>query len=422
MPAREIRESQLPNDVDAEEAVLGSILIDSDAIMSVKPLLTSSDFFRERNGWVYAAMLECNKQDMAINQITVASRLEDKSQLEEIGGPAYLSYLVSRVPTPLHAEAYAEIVRRTSARRRLIDTGGRIAALGFEGEWPEESVVRAKSLLDNLAAGAEGMDFRHIMLGLEADSGSEEVGYVPTGFAKLDRLLLGGLPKQGLAVLAGETTVGKSATGLAVCQNAAAKGYDVAIVSLEMSERQLVSRMQYSLAGVDRYNIRYEDEEKLQDAKGVLYGQSIWIYDKASTSFDEIRSRVLSHKLKHGIDLLLYDYIGLESGVKAESEVLRRAAVTRTLRALAKDINAAVLAISPLSRDAGTGRRKLSRLAWTAELEYHPDVIMFLEQMVENGKPVDGKLELDVIKQRTGRAGVKVSLGFNRSWQRVKEL
>lgn len=420
----------LPHDIDAEEAVLGSVLIDPDAIVLIQPVLKPGDFYRERNGWVYGACLAVLADGGGINQVTVAARLDTQGKLEDVGGPAYLSYLISRCATPFHVEHYAGIVADRAIHRRLVEVGGTIAGYGYQaGILADEALARAKQALDALLKGTDLRGPVHISELL--DRKIEPVDQVLTGFSQMDHITRGGFPRASLTVLAGETTVGKTALALSMCGGAAKRNYQVLIVTLEMSERQLTQRLQYSAAGVDVYNIRgLEDDRKLQEAAARLRDRPIWIYDPKGESFDQIQATVIAHQLRYGLDFLLYDYIGLESGVQAQNETLRRASVVRDLRALAKEADAAVLAVSPLSRPGGMGSdRKLSRLAWTSELEYHPDMIMFLEPAVDTDPmlagrktEVPGHVDLDIVKQRTGQAGVKVRFKFDKSTQRIVQV
>lgn len=412
-----MNDNLLPHEIEAEECVLGSILLDPEVLPQVCAKIKPQDFYRERNGWIFQA---CIKTGEATDQITVASELVNISRLEDIGGPAYLSYLVSRTPTPFLAPEYADMIRRSSLRRRLIEAGGKIAGFGYAEAWPDEALAKSKDLLDNLMIASEHKGFRHVSVSLNEKA--TQTVRVKTGFKCLDEAFLGGIPKGTLTVIAGETTVGKTAFSLSACRNAAAAGHSVGIVTLEMSERDLVKRLLYSDARVDSYNLRQEDYSKLERAKERLSEMGIWIYDPSGDSFDEIRSKVVAHSLREGLDLVLYDYIGLEAGVEAANEVLRRSAVVRKLRALAKEIDTAVLAITPLSRATDPHKRKLSRLAWSAELEYHPDAIGFLEQVIDGaGKPVPDKLTLDIQKQRTGRSPFTVALHFDKATQRIWE-
>ncbi len=419
----------LPHDIEAEEAVLGSLLIDPDALALVAPILKAGDFYRERNGWIYSACGEVDKAGGAINQITVSARLDVNGKLQDVGGPAYLSYLVSRCATPFHAEHYAGIVADRAIHRRLIEVGGVIAGYGYQaGLLASEALAKAKEALDTLLQKTDIRGPVHISELLTRRI--EPVDQVLTGFSQVDHVTRGGFPRSSLSVLAGETTVGKTALALAMAGGAAKREYQVLIVTLEMGEMQLKQRLQYSAAGVDVYNIRgLEDDHKLQEASTRLSNRPLWIYDPKGEGFDQIRATIVAHKLRYGLDLLLYDYIGLEQGVQAQSETLRRAAVVRALRAMAKEIDAAVLAISPLSRPSGMAtERKMSRLAWTSELEYHPDMIMLLEpafdvdEVTKVKREVPGHVDLDVVKQRTGKAGVKVRFKFSKETQRMVQV
>lgn len=422
-------DSLLPRDTDAEEAVLGSIFLDSDLIGELGTVLQPGDFYREKSAWIYQACLDLHKQGAHADQITVAHYLADRGQLDEIGGPAYLSYLVARVPTPFLGEHYAELVHRTALQRRIIDMGGRIAALGYQGILPDEALARARAMVDGLVTETDSAGFVHISdchpIAKTDEEATEASEHIPTGFQGLDKGFKGGLPRGSMTLIAGETTVGKSAFSLAICRGIAKHGFNVGIITLEMTTRQVYNRLKYSRAGVDSYNIRSDDYAKLDEAVTYLDGQPIWLYSPMGASFDQIRGKVIRQKLRYGMDALLYDYIGLEAGVKAENEVLRRAAVVRQLRALSMEADLALLAVTPLSRDGGQNKSKLSRLAWTSELEYHADVVGFVFPVLDQAtkKPVEPtQIRFEIEKNRVGIAKWYVDYRFDKATQRIWEI
>jgi len=250
-----------PHDLDAEEAVLGSLLIDPEAIFKVVTLLKADDFYRvvtllkaddfyrEKNRWTYESCFQLYDRKEAINQITVAHELARKQQLEAAGGAAYLSNLVSQVPTSVHAEYYADIVRRLSTMRRLISASNQIAAIGYESPPDSDDALnRAEGILFGLRYGQSQRDFVHIREVLdryfeESSMAQHPEGYlphIPTGFADLDKIL-GGMQRSDMVVLAARPSLGKTSLALNIARNAAMDhGAKVALFSLEMSKMELV--------------------------------------------------------------------------------------------------------------------------------------------------------------------------------------
>jgi len=257
-----VTEKLLPHDIDAEEAVIGSLLIDGDAIFKIATYLGPEDFYREKNQWVYEACFSLYERSEVIDQLTVSHELERRQRLEAVGGPAYLSHLISIVPTSVHIEHYSQIVHRMSLMRRLINAGEQIKALGYEAG-PDVDVTfgRAEDILFRLRHGHRPRDFVPIREILdryfeESEFRPFEGEVVYSGFAALDDIL-GGLRRSDMIVLAARPSLGKTSLALSIARNAAVKqGAHVAIFSLEMSRYQLALRLIASEAGVDTKRLR----------------------------------------------------------------------------------------------------------------------------------------------------------------------
>jgi len=282
-----------PNDNDAEEAVLGSLLIDGSAIFQVADFLAPSDFFFENNRWVYESCLELFKRDESINQITLAQELSRQRKLENVGGAAHLAYLVSVVPTSLDIEHYGRIVYRLSVMRQLIAAGQSITGIGFEaGPDVEDSLARAESALFKLRRGQTTGDLTHIRQVLdkyfETETGAEDdkaarLPSIPTDFTSLDNIL-GNFQRSDLVILAGRPSMGKSALALNIARNAAVDHRaTVAVFSLEMGRDSLVSRLLSAESGINARSLRLgqhsAEETKIIDATGVLSEAPIYIDD-----------------------------------------------------------------------------------------------------------------------------------------------
>ncbi len=441
----------LPHDVDAEEAVLGSLLIDPEAIISVSLALKTEEFYRERNGWIYGASLALYEKGEAINQITVAHRLSQDGRLEEIGGPAYLSYLVSRVPTPFHVEHYGQIVHRTAFMRRLIDAGGRIAAVGYEARDDVETALsRAEEVLFALSSGRPQRDLVHIRQLLDRYfeetglGGHEPEGHLPhieTGFIDLDKILGGGFQRSDLTILAARPSLGKTSLALNIAQHAAVKhGARVAIFSLEMSKEQVVQRLLCSQARVDSQRLRQgflneEEERRIIEATGILSEAPIYVDDSPVIKVVEMRSKTRRLYNEVGVDLIIVDYLGLVTGGNFENRVQEISYISRSLKALAREMEAPVLAVSQLSRAVETRSPhtpQLSDLRDSGSIEQDADVVLFIyrddvyyteEEWSKHSRDdyPKGRAEIRVAKHRNGPLG-QLYLRFDEKTARFDSL
>ncbi|MDP3062471.1 MAG: replicative DNA helicase, partial [Chloroflexota bacterium] len=355
-----------PHDIDAEEAVLGSLLIDSDAILKVAPFLKPEDFYRDRNRYCYEACISLFNRNEALNQVTVAHELDLKGRLDELGGPAYLSHLVAIIPTPLHAEHYGRIVNRTSTLRKLIQAAGEIVGMGYEGAADIEALLgRAEDVLFRVRAGQPSRAFVSLREVLDqyleeraADIGPLERGGMPviSGFESLDQAL-GGLQRSDLIILAARPSLGKSSLALSIALHAARAGAVAGIFSLEMSREQVAMRLLSCVAGVDGHRLRLgllsePEERKVNDAVGDLSELPIYIDDTPLQTIVEMRSKARRlHLERKGLDLLVVDYLQLVTGSsRTDNRVQEIGEITRALKGLARDLHCVVLAASQLSR------------------------------------------------------------------------
>ena len=385
-----------PHDELAEESVLGSLLIDGDAILRI-PYLKQEEFYRERNRWAYEACLALFERSEGINQVTVAHELASRGRLEEMGGAAVLSHLVAGVPTSVHIEHYARIVNRTATMRNLIEAATDIAALGYQEDADTDGTLsKAEDLLFNIRAGRETRGFVSVRQVLDkymedtaSITGPLERGSAPvqTGYVDLDRLL-GGLQRSDLIILAARPSFGKSTLALNMARNAAGSGAVVGIFSLEMSREQLVLRLLASEASVDSHRLRLgvhrrDEEQRLADSIGALSDLSMYIDDSPLQTIAEIRSKSRRlHMEQGGIDLLIVDYLQLMQGVgRQNNRVQELSDITRSLKGMARDLNVPLIAISQLSRATehrATHRPQLSDLRDSGSIEQDADVVVFI--------------------------------------------
>ena len=444
-----------PHDIDAEESVNGSLLIDGRAIYEVAVILQPEDFYTEANRFIYNACLALyrrpNKAE-AINQITVAQELERTGRLSQCGGAAYLSHLISAVPTSLDIEHYARIVYRLSVMRQLISASDRIAGIGFEAEPdPNAALDRAEDVLFKLRR--EGStDFVHIKNILdryfEEPATPETIGFqaIPrlySGLTGLDEFL-GGFQRSDLIILAGRTSMGKTSLALNIARNAAVEqGACVPVFSLEMFRETLVQRLISGETNIDSRRIRLgqnsdEEERRIMEAIGKLSEAQIFIDDSPQLKVSELRSKARRLHYQHNLDMVVVDYLQLVQGeARAENRVQEVSYISRSLKALARELKVPVIAVSQLSR-APMFRKdhapQLEDLRESGSIEQDADLVIFIyreeayyktpEEWLQEHKQQNPDLELEdfprgvadivIAKNRNGPiGGVKVRFHHN---------
>jgi len=388
-----------PHDSDAEESVNGSLLIDGAAIYKIATFLQQSDFYTEQNQWIYGACLSLYHRSEAINQITVAQELARQGRLEACGGAAYLSRLISIVPTSLDIEHYAQIVYRLSVMRHLINAAGQIEAIGYAAD-PDVSLSlsRAEDILSKLRRGQSPQDFIHIRHVLdkyfettphpEAEGYPQEpLPYALSGFIGLDEFL-GGFQRSDLVIIAGRPSLGKTSLALSIARNAAVEqGACVALFSLEMAREPLVLRLLASESGVNSRRVRLglhteEDERRIMDATGILSQAPIYIDDTPQLRVAEMRSKARRLHYECSINLIIVDYLQLMQGDgRGENRVQEISYISRSLKALARELNVPVLAVSQLSRAVewrALHIPQLSDLRESGSIEQDADVVLFI--------------------------------------------
>ena len=388
-----------PHDIDAEEAVIASLLVDTEAILEPDVLkLGPEDFFREKNAWVYEACRVLWDRSESINQITVAHELARRGRLEEAGGTAYLSQLVTELPTSVGVRHYAGIVLRDATYRRLIDAAGRIAQMAYQGGADLADVLaRAESLVAAVRQGETLRDFVHIKELLTGywDSAAAGTGAVAsqaravtTGFMDLDTLLTPGLKRGDLIVVAARPSLGKTSLVLNFAKNAAERqSATVAFFSVEMAADQLVQRLLAMESGVDSTRLAFghhsdRDEAKISQAVGVLSELPVYFDDSATLTVAEMRSKARRLHMERGLDLVVVDYLQLmHSGLRNENRVQEVSHISRSLKELARDLDVPVVACSQLSRAPearSTHVPQLSDLRESGSIEQDADVVMFI--------------------------------------------
>lgn len=404
-----LRDRLPPQDIEAEEAVIGSLLIDNAAFLKVAAFLKPEDFASERTRVCYEACQALFDRSAAINQVTVANQIGLKGQLENIGGAAYLTHVLLKVPTSAHIEHYARIVQRTALMRRLIDAADGIASIGYDASPDvEASLTHAEDLLFKLRIGKGDRGFiqlkkildEYLAEKTERANRPDAPSFIPTGFFDLDKLL-GGLQRSDLIILAARPGLGKSALALNIAYHAAKQGgANVAVFSLEMGKEQLVDRLISGITKIDTGRLRqfrqgqggFSEEDALMAAIGELSEVPIWIDDTPMSTVVEMRSKARRLHMEEGLDLIIVDYLQLMGGGGggySNNRVQEVSEISRSLKGMARDLDVPVLALSQLSRaveNRPNHRPQLSDLRESGSIEQDADIVMFIYREDQNMK------------------------------------
>lgn len=424
-----------PQDVEAEISALGSLMLDKDAIYRVMDYLNAKDFYKPTHHTIYSAMLDLSDKREPIDVLSVTSRLRELGKLEEIGGSAYLATLINSVPTASHVDNYAAIVRKKRLLRDLIDASHHIAQLGYnEAENVEILIDEAEQKIFGIAKDSLRQEFFAVKDALEEAWERIEMIHrdrdtlrgVTTGFKDLDDVL-GGLQRSNLVVLAARPSLGKTSLALDFARNAARLKHPVGFFSLEMSREELVDRLIAAEAGVDLWRLRTghlrsdgddNDFVRLQDAMAKLSDLPLFMDDTAAPTVMELRAKARRLQAEKKLDLVVVDYLQLIRGHSSfESRVQEVSEISRSLKAMAKELNVPVLAVSQLSR--GVEMRpssvpKLSDLRESGSIEQDADVVMFIyrEDKVRENTDRKNIAEIQIAKHRNGPTG-KIELYFH---------
>lgn len=434
-----------PQNIDAEKSILGAVLLDKDAIIKIADILAPEDFYDNRHGLIFQAIVMLFNKRMPIDIITLSEILESTDQLDKVGGSSYLADIVNQTPSAANIVHYAQIVRDKAVLRRLITTGSEITELGYVEEddlsetldKAEQSLfsVTQKSLKNKFTAIkdilTEAFD-RIDKIHKDKDKGA--IRGVASGFKDLDNLT-SGFQNSDLIILAARPSMGKTSLALNLAENAAIEEkIPVAVFSLEMSKDQLVDRLLSSQAGVDSWKLRTgnlsdEDFPKIGYAMGVLSEAPIFIDDAAGANIMEIRAKARRMQMEHGLGLIIVDYLQLMSGHSKSSEgnrVQEISEISRGLKGLARELNVPIIALSQLSRNVehrDDKRPQLSDLRESGSIEQDADIVMFIyrDDYYNSDSDRKGVTELLVRKHRNGPTG-NVDLFFNPAQMRFSNL
>ncbi|MBU7007516.1 replicative DNA helicase [Phosphitispora fastidiosa] len=432
-----------PQNLDAEQSVLGAMLIDKEAVVKAVQVLTPDDFYRDANGHIFEAAANLFNRNEAVDLITLSEELKQSGQLDQVGGVSYVAGLANSVPTSANVEHYARIVLEKSLLRRLISVSTRITQMGYEGEEDTEALLdRAEQMIFELAQRKSRSGFAHLksilmetferIEFLHQNKGG--ITGVPSGFADLDKLTSGFQPSD-LVIVAARPSMGKTALCLNIAQYASLrKELPVAVFSLEMSREQLVTRMLCAEAMVDQQKVRTgqladKDWQQLTMAAGPLARASLFIDDTPGITPMEMRAKCRRLKAEHGLSLIVIDYLQLMQGGRKRTENRQQeiSDISRSMKMLAREIQAPVIALSQLSRAVEQRQDKrpmMSDLRESGSLEQDADIVMFIyrdEYYHPEDSEKKGQAEIIVAKQRNGPVG-SVDLGFMKEYTKFVNL
>ena len=430
-----------PQNISAEQATLGSILLEKDSILNCVEILQCEDFYKSAHQIIYKCALELFEKNQAVDLVTLTEELQKKKQLDEVGGASYLATLMSSVPTAANVFYYARIVEEKAILRKLINHATQIVSMGYE-EQEEARVLLDKA--ENLIFDVSQQKLKNFFTPIKDlltesfekiedlyHSGNFITG-VPTGFIQLDELTTGFQPSE-LIIVAGRPSMGKTAFCMNIAQFAAIQHkVPVAVFSLEMSKSQIVQRMLCSEARIDTHALRRgmmpeEDWPKLSLAAGRLSAAPIFIDDSAGISPLEIKAKARRLKAQYDLGLILIDYLQLiQTGLRVENRQQEISQISRSLKGLARELNIPVVAVSQLSRAVelrSNQRPRLSDLRESGALEQDADVVAFIyrEEYYKPKSSKKGIAEVIISKQRNGPTGT-IELAFLKEYTRFENL
>jgi len=420
-----------PHSEDAEVSVLGALLLDKDAIISVAEFLTSEDFYDERHNRIFECVLKLYEDRVPIDVLTVSEKLKEIKWLKKIGGTTYLAEIANRVPTAAHVEHYGKIVKDQATKRSLMTAASKLVELSMdESLAASELLDKAESEVFSLTQYHSKQSFTSVKTTLadsfdrldELHKDDSGLRGVPTGFADLDNMLAG-MQKSNLLILAARPGVGKTTLAVNIAQFLTVnKKRAVGMFSLEMSREELVDRLLVGQADIDAWRLKTgkldeDDFTKLSNAMGELAEAPLFIDDTPGLSILEMRTRARRLQVEHGVDLLIVDYLQLAKSRNLENRVQEVSEISQGLKNIARELKIPVLALSQLSRaveQRGTKRPMLADLRDSGSIEQDADVVMFLWR---DNADDNENIFLDIAKHRNGPLG---QISFHFRGDRIK--
>lgn len=432
-----------PNNIEAEQAVLGAMLMKKSAVADAAELLHGDDFYRNAHQIVFDTMIKMSASNTAVDIVTLSEQLEKDNMLEKVGGPAFIAGLANSVPSAANVVYYAQIVREKADLRNLLNAASDISAMAFDGSEDVPTILdQAEKRIMDVSSRHTSGDFAHtssiVMDSFELINKIHEaqggLTGIPCGFKDLDKLT-SGLQASDLILVAARPSMGKTAFTLNIAANVAIRAKKtVAFFSLEMSKTQLVQRMLCSEGGIDSQLMRVgdlpnDDWQRLLSVGDVISRAPLYIDDTAGIQVNELRSKARRLKSQHGLDLIIIDYLQLMQGSGSKGGDNRQAEIaeiSRSLKALARELNVPVIALSQLSRSVESRQIKrpmLSDLRESGSLEQDADIVMFLyrEDYYEPETANKNITEVIVAKHRNGPVDT-VKLFFQKQFTRFNDL
>ena len=434
-----------PQDIEAEQSVLGSLLIDKDAIVKIADIIAVEDFYRKSHEMIFKAILELYQKNEPIDLLTVSSHLKEKKEFKEIGGMSYLTTLMNFVPTASNVVYYAKIVNQKKVLRDLISASHEINSLAYEEHKNiDELLDEAEKKIFGVSQTSLIQEFQHIKPHLaeaferfdRLHKGDEVWRGIPTGFSDLDKILAG-LQNSDLIILAARPSLGKTSLALDIARNAAIiEKVPTGVFSLEMSKQQLIERFISAESGVDMWRLRSgqlsdeakdSDFDRIGEALGRLSAAPIYIDDAASPNVLQIRTMARRLQAEKGLGLLIVDYLQLMQGTgRVENRTQEVSDISRSLKGLARELNIPIVAVSQLSRAPemrSDAIPKLSDLRESGSIEQDADVVLMIYREDKVKKDTERKniAEIRIEKHRNGPTGM-VELYFNENCVSFKNL
>ncbi|MCH7882844.1 replicative DNA helicase [Patescibacteria group bacterium] len=423
-----------PQNIEAEMSVLGALMLDSNAVFKIVDLLKPQHFYRENHRVIYETAMELAERREPIDVLSLSNRLKEKNHLEAIGGKSYLADLVNAIPSAAHINHYAEIVHKKGALRELLEAAQHISELGYREEEDVDVLLdEAEKKIFSISQTSLRQQFLPVGSALaeaweridRLHKSKGEIRGMPTGFAELDNILAGFQPSD-LIILAGRPSMGKTALALDIARNAAVNHQiPVGIFSLEMSSQQLVDRFIAAEAHIDSWKLRTgrlsaeeDDFTRVRQAMEKLSKAPIYIDDEASNTILQMRAMARRLQAEKGLGLIVVDYLQLmQPRVHIESMVQQITEISRSLKALARELNIPVLALSQLSRAVEQRHPpipRLSDLRDSGSIEQDADVVMFIYREDRYKQSSDRINQVDILiqKHRNGPLG-QITLYFN---------
>ncbi len=429
-----------PQNIEAEINLLGAILLDKEVLIQVLDEVSSDDFYQDKHQVIFQAILDLFEKKQPIDLLTLSSILKDQKHLKNIGGVSYLTTLVNAVATSAHAKSYAKIVHHKSVLRRLLSTSREINELSYDEDRPLEDVLdEAEKQLFTVSQKHLKRQFTSIKSVLietferfdEMSKDNNRLRGLTTGFGELDKIT-NGLQKSDLIIIAARPSMGKTSFALDIIRSVAiAEGLPVGFFSLEMSKEQLVDRLLASQAKIDLSKIRSNsleesDFEKLNIAMGILNEAPIYIDDSPMTNIMEMRAKARRLQLEKGLGLIVVDYLQLMSGRNQENRVQEVSDISRGLKALAREVDVPVIALSQLSRSVENRSPQIPQLADLREsgsIEQDADAVMFIYREDYYNSETDRQNIADILikKHRNGPTG-EIELFWNKKMASFSNL